>query len=165
MEIRYINDKDDRIAISDIYEESWKHTYKGIIPQEYLENIPKGRWSNKIDTPGWNTMVLIEDGKYVGTSSFCKSRFDEYADEGEIISIYFLPEYTKRGFGKALINAVVAELKALGYREIFLWVLEENDNARKFYEHIGFEPTDEYLSDEISGKAVREIRYILRMVR
>lgn len=34
MEIRYINDKDDRIAISDIYEESWKHTYKGIIPQE-----------------------------------------------------------------------------------------------------------------------------------
>ena len=59
MEIRYINDKDDRIAISDIYEESWKHTYKGIIPQEYLENIPKGRWSNKIDTPGWNTIVLI----------------------------------------------------------------------------------------------------------
>lgn len=43
MEIRTINNADDRNAISQIYEESWKYAYKGIIPQSYLNSIPKGR--------------------------------------------------------------------------------------------------------------------------
>lgn len=32
MEIRYITSTDDRMAISKVYEESWKCAYKGIIP-------------------------------------------------------------------------------------------------------------------------------------
>ena len=40
MEIRYITHSDNRLAISKIYEDSWKHAYKGIIPQEYLNSIP-----------------------------------------------------------------------------------------------------------------------------
>ena len=43
MEIRYITPTDDIMAISRIYEESWKYTYKGLIPQDYLESIPEGR--------------------------------------------------------------------------------------------------------------------------
>ncbi|WP_218015478.1 hypothetical protein [Dialister micraerophilus] len=51
MEIRYITNSDDRLAISKIYEESWKYAYKGIIPQEYLNSIPEGRWSKNFDIP------------------------------------------------------------------------------------------------------------------
>ena len=36
MEVRYIKADDDRVAISKVYEESWKYTYRGIIPQDYL---------------------------------------------------------------------------------------------------------------------------------
>lgn len=50
----------------------------------------------------------------------------------EIISIYLLPDYMGRGFGKALFDSVIVELKNMGYRNIFLWVLEENLRARKF---------------------------------
>ena len=39
MEIRYIDKNDDPFEISDIYEQSWKYAYKGIIPQEYLDSI------------------------------------------------------------------------------------------------------------------------------
>lgn len=42
MIIRLINEKDDRAAISRVYEESWKSAYKNIIPQDYLESIKKG---------------------------------------------------------------------------------------------------------------------------
>lgn len=45
MEIRYMIPADDKMEISKIYEESWKYAYKGIIPQDYLDSIPKGRWS------------------------------------------------------------------------------------------------------------------------
>lgn len=120
MEIRYITNSDDRLAISKIYEESWKYAYKGIIPQEYLNSIPEGRWSKNFDIPGWKTLVCIVDGKYIGTSSFCKSRFEQFPDCGEIISIYFLPEYMGKGYGKKLLETSILELKKLGFDELFL---------------------------------------------
>ena len=52
MEIRLINKNDDKKAISRIYEESWKTAYNGIIPQDYLESIPEGRWVNNLEKTG-----------------------------------------------------------------------------------------------------------------
>ncbi len=75
MEIRYMSSADDKNAISKIYEKSWKCAYRGMIPQEYLDSIPEGRWAEKVDNPEWSTMVCIENGEYIGTSSFCRSRF------------------------------------------------------------------------------------------
>lgn len=42
MEIRYIAPADDRMAISTIYEESWKCAYQAIIPQDYLKFNSEG---------------------------------------------------------------------------------------------------------------------------
>lgn len=159
MEIRFITPADDRREISRVYEESWKFAYKGIIPQAYLDGIPEGRWAANLDRPGWQTLVLVEDGKIVGTTSFCKSRFAQFPQWGEIISIYFLPEYMGRGLGKALLKAALAELKKMGYTEVFLWVLEENRRARGFYEAMGFIFANDFLEDHIGGKDLREIRY------
>lgn len=165
MEIRYITNSDDRLAISKIYEESWNYAYKGIIPQEYLNSIPEGRWSKKFDIPGWKTLVCIVDGKYIGTSSFCKSRFEQFPDCGEIISIYFLPEYMGKGYGKKLLETSILELKKLGFDELFLWVLDDNIKAKNFYEHLGFLQTEEYLDDTIGGKEFREVRFIYKNER
>ena len=162
MEIRYLNKNDDKKAISRIYEESWKAAYKGIIPQDYLDSIPKGRWINNLEKQGWNTMVCLENGSYIGTSSFCKSRFEEYPEDGEIISIYFLPEYRGKGYGRKLFEAVLSELKKQGFKDKFLWVLEENRRARQFYELFGFKCTADYRKDIIGGKAVKEVRYVLK---
>ena len=93
MEIRYITPADDRMAISRVYEESWKHAYKGIIPQDYLDSIPEGSWATVLENPDWSTLVCVDHGSIVGTSSFCKSRFNQFDGQGEIISIYLLPDY------------------------------------------------------------------------
>ena len=105
MEIRYITSSDDRKAISRIYEESWRYTYRGLIPQSYLDAIPAGRWVNNLDIPGLSTMVCLENGAYIGTSSFCRSRFEQYPNSGEVISIYLLPEYMRKGYGRRLLGA------------------------------------------------------------
>lgn len=159
MEIRYINSLDDRNELSNIYEQSWRKAYRGIIPQDYLDAIPIGHWNENFDIPGWRTVVCVEDGKFIATSSFSKSRFDQYSDLGEIISIYLLPEYIKKGYGSKLLDFVLYELYQEGYKEIFLWVLEENTNARKFYESKGFILDKEYLNDKIGGKELKEVRY------
>ncbi|MDE6744509.1 MAG: GNAT family N-acetyltransferase [Lachnospiraceae bacterium] len=159
MEIRHIQKNDDRLAISRIYEESWKFAYKDMIPKSYLESIPAGRWASNIEKEGMNTLVLIEDGMFIGTSSYCKSRFSDFSDLGEIVSIYLLPQYIGKGYGKLLLDAVIEELGQLGFDEIFLWVLEDNLRARKFYEKAGFTPSGNYLNDNIGGKDLREMQY------
>lgn len=162
MKVRYIIPADDRMMISKVYEESWKSAYKGIIPQDYLDSIPEGRWAPNLDNQSWNTLVCIDNGKIIGTSSFCKSRFEQFQGWGEIISIYLLPDYIGKGYGKILMEAALLELKKQGYKNIFLWVLEENIKARNFYEHYGFLQTDDILENTIGGKDLREVRYVFK---
>lgn len=160
MEIRYINPADDRMEISHIYEESWKFAYKGIIPQDYLNSIPKGRWASSLDNQDRKTLICVDNCRIIGTSSFCKSRFEQFQDWGEVISIYLLPDHIGKGYGKILMEAVLSELKMQGYKNVFLWVLEENIRARHFYEQFGFLLSDDYLDDNIGGKKLREVRYV-----
>lgn len=160
MVIRYLTDDDDMMQVSSVYEQSWKHAYKGIIPQSYLDGIPEGRWVKSINKPGMNSLVLIDNGIIVGTTAFCTSRWEKFAGYGEIVSVYLLPEYTGNGYGRKLVEKAVFELKKLGYKKIILWVLEENMKARQFYEHLGFVNSGEVLDDNIGGKDVREIAYI-----
>lgn len=159
MEIRKMKSTDDRLAISRIYEESWKFAYQNIIPESFLKSIPAGRWASSIDKDDRETLVIVENDTFIGTSSFGKSRFHDFENFGEIISIYLLPEYMGKGYGKKLIYTVIHELKLLGYHDIFLWVLEENERARKFYERVGFHLSDNYLDDMIGGRALREVQY------
>lgn len=46
MYIRHIGPEDDRMSISEIYERSWKHAYKDILPDSYLNAIPRGHWAS-----------------------------------------------------------------------------------------------------------------------
>ena len=54
---------------------------------------------------------------------------------------------------------MVEQLEAMGYRDLFLWVLEGNQRARAFYERMGFRPSETYRDDEIGGRPVQEIQY------
>ena len=98
-----------------------------------------------------------------GTCSFCKSRFEQFPNWGEIISIYLLPDYLGKGCGKALMKSALSELKKQGYEKIFLWVLEENVRARYFYEQFGFSPTDDFINDNIGGERITGSPICLRV--
>ena len=49
-----------------------------------------------------------------GINGFGKSRIAEMNGWGEIISLYFLPEYIGKGYGRLLLQAVASELKKMG---------------------------------------------------
>ncbi len=158
--IRKLLPSDDRMAVGEIYAKSWKHAYRDLLPEEYLGTLTADGWANRLGRAGRHTLVAELDGKLIGTASFGESRTPEYAEEGEIYSIYFLPEYMDKGYGKRLMSTVLSELKALGYNSTFLWVLEDNITARHFYEKMGFACIGEVKEARIGGRAVREVRYI-----
>ena len=159
MEIRPLRETDSRLEVSRIYEESWKFAYQGIVPQSYLDGIPAGRWADVLDRAGWDTLVLTEGGKLAGTSSVCPSRWPGWPGFGEVASLYLLPEYMGRGYGRALLEAAVETLAGQGFRDVLLWVLEDNRRARRFYERAGFAFHGDAMEDVIGGKPLREVLY------
>lgn len=161
MEIRRMAAADDRMAISKVFEESWKYAYRGIVPQSYLDSIPVGRWAGKMDDPERHTLVCVEDRRIVGIVSFCRSRLEAFADWGEISAIYVLPEYMGKGCGKALMEAALSELKGMGYHKVYLWVLEDNARGRRVYEKTGFSFAGESMEEPIGGKPLRLARYAM----
>ena len=68
-----------------------------------------------------------------------------------------------KGYGKELLKTAISELSAQGFQEIFLWVLEENNRARHFYERCGFLKAADVIEEKIGGKNVREIRYVRKV--
>lgn len=74
------------------------------------------------------------------------------------MGIYLVPEYWKKGIGTYFINWGLNELKNRGYKKVTLWVLEDNYNARKFYERIGFKQ-DGTIKEITLGKKLIELRY------
>ena len=163
IEIRPMKPTDDLLAVSNIYEQSWKHAYRGIIPDEYLDGIPSGQWASGLNIRGRHSLLLFDSGKLLGTSSYCKARMDDMEGYGEIVSIYLLPEAVHKGYGKKLMLAVISELKKMGYQKVYLWVLEKNISARRFYERFGFTLSSRTHADTFAGKELKEVQYILEL--
>jgi GNAT superfamily N-acetyltransferase len=58
-------------------------------------------------------------------------------------SIWVAPTHRRRGVFRALLYAVAEMERGLGVTDLLLWVLEDNHNAQRAYETLGFEPTGE----------------------
>lgn len=83
-------------------------------------------------------MLVFDDGIVKGVIN-CKP----VEDEVEICEFYVEPFFKGQGIGRELIQNVIAEAKTTQKKRIFLWVLEENASARRFYEANGFHANGE----------------------
>lgn len=161
IEIRELQPADDCMAVGRIYADSWKYAYKELLPKEYLDYLSAAQWADRLDRVDRYSLIAELDGNPIGTASYGESRDAEYAGQGEIYSIYLLPEYMGKGYGKRLIDAVIERLQACGYESIFLWTLEDNLGARSFYEKAGFICSGKSKEVEIGGKIVTEVQYAI----
>jgi GNAT superfamily N-acetyltransferase len=58
----------------------------------------------------------------------------------ELYALYVRPAWWSTGTGRALMDRVLARTSGAGYRSISLWVLRDNQRARRFYKRAGFTP-------------------------
>ena len=80
-----------------------------------------------------NNMLVYDDGIIKGVIN--RIFID---DAVEICEFYVEPFLKGNGIGKELIQQVIFEARTSKKNKIFLWVIEENLSARKFYENNGF---------------------------
>ncbi|MFI1994749.1 GNAT family N-acetyltransferase [Actinoplanes sp. NPDC020271] len=159
---------DDAQALAVVHVRTWQETYRGEVPQDYLDHLDPSqrrdgwlRWLGS-DNPPAGTLVLEHEADgVVGFVNVCPSR-DPDTDPrlvGEIKAIYVLPEYWGHGAGRLLMKAGLQRLQEAGYREIVLWALETNGRARRFYEAGGWRADGSSKIDESRGFPLAEVRY------
>ena len=156
MKLRPLCERDDLAAVGRIYLRSWQYAYRGLLPDAYLDSLTEERWAENLLLPGRRSLLLLDGETPAGTASYGPSRFPEWQGYGELISLYLLPEYIGRGYGRQLFAAAERGLLELGFTRFFLWVLEGNVRARRFYERMGLRPSGVSRTDVIGGREVRE---------
>jgi ribosomal protein S18 acetylase RimI-like enzyme len=130
----------DADAIAAVHVESWKTTYAGIVPDEYLASLDVGEragmWKRLLASPDLFIFVA-EDG--TGVFGFVGGGRVREAISGfaaELYALYVLREHQGRGAGRLLTFALVDRLCEEGFESMLVWVLRENP-AVSFYIHLG----------------------------
>ena len=70
---------------------------------------------------------------------------------GEVKRLYVQPGIRGGGWGRKLAEALIAEARAIGYRELKLDTLEWITDARKLYANLGFRECDRYYDNPLPG--------------
>jgi len=144
-----------------VHTRSWQRAYEHVFGAERLAGIDVERrralWKRVLAQPERDVFVAERDGRVVGFVGTLPSR-DPDAD-GELGEIYVLPAALGSGVGHALMGAALGALRARGYGEAILYVLDDNPRARAFYEREGWSLDGGEKTDEFLGLAVREVRY------
>ncbi|MFC4558999.1 GNAT family N-acetyltransferase [Virgibacillus kekensis] len=151
----------DAQQIAKVHVDSWRTTYRGIVPDSLLDSMSydkrEKKWKRKIPE---DILFIAEknDGMVVGFASGGNERQQLYTGyDSEVYAIYILNEYQKRGIGRRLIRAVAQELSKQGFKALLIWVLEDND-SKHFYEAIGGQQLG-HAQLEIGGELFTETAY------
>lgn len=167
MRIREARVEDAR-GIAEAQVASWRTTYRGMMPDEYLVNLSiEGRersWARQLGEAEFATFAYVaeddsEDASRIAGFAAGGPRREGNADfGGELYAIYLLAETQGRGIGRGLVCEVAARLVRESRPSMLVWVLEANP-SRRFYESLGGELLPERQTFMAAGTPLVEVSY------
>lgn len=138
----------DAEAIAAIRIEGWRTTYRGMIPDSYLnemdvnENVLHWRTilqALPVKEDSLCVYVAVSEDEIVGFVSAMKLPEPKLDKDGEINAIYIRPQWQRCGIGKRMLHKAARSLQAMGCTSCVIWVIDGNSQARNFYEELGGE--------------------------
>ena len=151
----------DELVLAYIQTESWKAAFAGILSPEELErctNLQKAEqmYHNVLCREGCNMAIELVDDHPHCIAAWGTNRCELGDAVGELICIHSLQNNWAKGYGSAMMEYVLAQLRQANYESVILWVFEENIRARKFYEKHGFTLTEQ----KKLANGIAEVMYI-----
>lgn len=134
---------DDAVAIARVRVEAWRTTYRGVIPQAYLDAMSVESsallWEKVLAAGAGKASVFVvhDDDGIVGFSAGNLLAEPKHGYDSELTAIYLRPAFQRAGLGRRLVVEVAQANRGLGARGMIVWVLAENKSARAFYEALG----------------------------
>jgi ribosomal protein S18 acetylase RimI-like enzyme len=148
--------------IAELHAWSWLNTYRGILPDSYLDNNLIGErtsyWQRKMSLLTEKEFVLMaEDGNnpvgFIAVLDRPENGYDAFVD-----NLHVSPDRKGRGIGKLLMQEAAKKLSSTNRRSAYLWVLKGNNSAEHFYQALGGKPED-ISTATFGNKSVEQIRY------
>lgn len=162
MQIRRVTES-DLAELGELYLASWRAGYKGLLPQKFLDELTAERWTEKL--LGRASFAVTEGEKIVGHCLAHPSNEPKMRGWGEIHTMYVHPNFWRTGYGTAVFRYAENWLFEQGFDDVYLYVLEGNERAERFYKAQGFQPNSDTLCCEIGGTIVTDNRYVKRYPR
>lgn len=156
---------EDADQIAAIMIANWRSTYAEQLPAGFLASLnPRtqaGRWRERILLPGVSVLVAGSDGVDGFVASGPSSDSDlEPSRVHQIYNLHVRSGCRGRGIGRRLLEAAAREGQAAGRKVLCLWVVPENQTARRLYERAGMAPDGARQREEVGpDAALEEVRY------
>jgi GNAT superfamily N-acetyltransferase len=178
----------DAAQISAVQRETWFAAYEGIIAADVIDRVTVpddgARVRQSFRTRPRQRMLVatdpeVTDPEAIGSGASEIVGYASYGPEtdvlnapwphpltadgasgrvAELYALYVRPPWWSTGTGRALMERVLARTGTAGYQAITLWVLRDNQRARRFYERSGFAPDG--ATNVLAGLGdILEVRY------
>lgn len=161
MTIRIANINDAQ-GIAKVHIDSWRITYKGIIPQSFLDSLNYEQrtklWENNISDKTNTIFVAENENKIIGFVTGGTRNTNKEPGASDLTSIYILEEWQGYGVGKKLLKKIMTSFLEQDYQKIYVDVLAAN-KTRHFYKYYGAEYV-KTVQLEIAGKKLDEEIYV-----
>lgn len=145
----------DYPAIAKIHAISWQQNYRGILDDHYLDHeVHDDRqqvWQERMDNPkvGQLVDVAVDGDQVVGF--VCT--FLDYDEHGTYLdNLHISHLHQGHGIGAELMS--ISTKRVVNLRpntSLYLWVLAQNEGAKRFYERLGGQVTGPHHLDLPSG--------------
>ena len=135
---------DDADGVAQVWVKSWQEAYRDLLTPEDIANrtldMRRGDWTGAFSEERTSQWVAEIDERIVG---FLVARPSPDADldpdrTGEVSALYLVADAHGRGVGGGLMARALDDLRASGFEDAALWVLDGNKQAIGFYEHTGW---------------------------
>lgn len=156
---------DDAEAVARLHARSWREHYRGSFTDAFLDGDlvaeRRGVWRERLEAPPADQHVLLAvDGDAL--AGFVCVVGDHDPEWGSFVdNLHVAAEAKRRGVGASLMRRAGSWLAHrhpdLG---VYLWVLEVNGPARRFYERLGGRDAGVEITETHGGARVRSCRYV-----
>lgn len=161
----------DALGIAKVHIDTWRSAYKGIISDDFLQSLDyKGResqWKERLENQEKNHFFYVVEDELRNIIGFAVGGLEQFEPniedpitskyDGELLAIYVLEDYQRKGIGAQLVQKVVKNLLEHAINSMLVWALKES-KYRAFYEKLG----GKYLTEnykEISGDKYIVVSY------
>jgi GNAT superfamily N-acetyltransferase len=135
----------DARAIAEVLVAAWRWAYEGLLPEALLDGLSvddrEAMWREGLSDPrsGRSCLVAEDRARVVGFVGYGPpEEATESSEAGQVYAIYLDRAVAGTGVGRALFEEATRRLRDAGHARAFLWVLETNERARRFYERAGW---------------------------
>ncbi len=156
----------DHELIAHLHADSWRRTYRGLFTDAFLEHEADADrvrvWAQRLKTPAANQAVFVAEANGVIQGFICLYGGDDPQWGSLIDNLHILHGEKRQGLGRNLMTRAFDWLMD-GYAgsSVYLWVMENNQAARCFYEKLGADNAGVIdKPNPVGGGSARNCRYV-----